>query len=175
MIGPDQQTIRPWYREVSFWLLMLPPAFAMLGGFTMLALAVTGQNDLSVADYSRIEELTNERFARDRAAVQAGAQARIEFTQGTDGIVTIETALAVDGPAPDALVLHLQHAANSSADRNVVLERAAGRYRGIAMLPAGHYALELLPPDASWRLGGQLPRVPSSVVLEPSIGAHGDR
>lgn len=34
-------TRRPWYREPWPWLLMLPPLLSMIGGFTMLYLALS--------------------------------------------------------------------------------------------------------------------------------------
>jgi hypothetical protein len=150
---------------------MLPPAFAMLGGFTMLVLATTGRDELVVTDYARIEEITSERFARDRAAVQIAAHADVEIVQGADGLVTVNVELSTADTLPDALVLQLRHAADSASDRRVVLERGDGRYTGITTLPRGSYALELLPPDASWRLAGALHALPGRVTLSPIADA----
>jgi hypothetical protein len=145
---------------------MLPPTFAVFGGVMMLVLAITGRNDLSVADYSRIEEITSQRFARDRVAADIAVQGTLEFAQGADGIVTIGATLTLHAPAPDALVLQLQHVARSAADRRIVLELAAGQYSGVTTLATGRYSLELMPPDSSWRLAGTLYGIPSHVVLE---------
>lgn len=37
----NTQTHRPWYRHVYPWLLMLPPAAAVVGGFITLYLAIS--------------------------------------------------------------------------------------------------------------------------------------
>ena len=37
----NTQTPRPWYRQMYPWLLMLPPAAAVVGGFITLYLAIT--------------------------------------------------------------------------------------------------------------------------------------
>lgn len=42
-------TARPWYRQKWPWLLMIPPAAAVIGGFITLYLAVT-RPDVLVRD-----------------------------------------------------------------------------------------------------------------------------
>ena len=36
-----EQTARPWYRQLWPWLLIVPPAAAVIGGFLVLYLALT--------------------------------------------------------------------------------------------------------------------------------------
>ena len=39
-------TVRPWYRQMWPWLLAVPPAAAVIGGFATLYLAVTRPDTL---------------------------------------------------------------------------------------------------------------------------------
>jgi hypothetical protein len=98
MIPSHATDARPWYREYWVWLLMVPPTFAVFGGVMMLVLAITGRNDLSVSDYSHIDEITSQRFARDRAAADIAVLGTLEFSQRADGIVTIGAALTSNAP-----------------------------------------------------------------------------
>jgi hypothetical protein len=153
---------------------MVPPAFAVAGGVTMLYLAVGRPAELVVADYSRIEELTSERFARDAqaAALDVGADAAFAATADGRTAVTLRwVATPLTAPAP-ILHLHLQHVARKAADRQVVLYRdAAGVYHGELELAAGRYDIELSPADRSWRLSGSLLTVPAELHLRAAPGA----
>jgi hypothetical protein len=134
---------------------MLPPLFAVLGGVAMVYLAVGEPEALVVDDYARIEEITRERFARDRRAAELGLSAAVTFSERADGRTAIAVELAGAGDsAPRQLSLRLRHAAHAAADRAVLLERAAGGYVGTTDLAAGRYALELTGADADWRLAG---------------------
>jgi hypothetical protein len=159
---------RPWYRELWPWLLMLPPAASVVGGVTMVYLAVSTPSALVVTDYSRIEEITSERYALDRRAAELRLSARLALEgAGTLVLVNVALAQASGVSAPPALQLRLQHASNSSADRELVLTGRGGEYRGATDLAAGRYDVELLPPDRAWRLGGSIGGAPAAVELEP--------
>lgn len=41
-----ESTARPWYRHVWPWLLIVPPAAAVIGGFFVLYLAITRPDTL---------------------------------------------------------------------------------------------------------------------------------
>jgi hypothetical protein len=45
-----EQTARPWYRHVWPWLLIVPPAAAVVGGFFVLYLALTRPDTLIQKD-----------------------------------------------------------------------------------------------------------------------------
>jgi len=45
-----EQTARPWYRHVWPWLLIVPPAAAVIGGFVVLYLAITRPDALVSKD-----------------------------------------------------------------------------------------------------------------------------
>lgn len=158
---------RPWYRERWPWLLMLPPAASVIVGLGVLYLAIVEPNPLVVTDYSNIEEINDEQFARDREAAAIGVTADLTFAHAPNGRVSIDVALV--GPKqfmlPRTLTLRLQHIARTDADRQLTLQRRDRRYAGSTTLAAGRYDLELLPADASWRLAGPVPGVPSHAHL----------
>jgi hypothetical protein len=47
--------VRPWYRQLWPWLLMLPPAAAVVGGFLTLYLALATPDPLVRRDCERPE------------------------------------------------------------------------------------------------------------------------
>lgn len=145
---------RPWYREMWPWLLMLPPVLSVAGGVTMIYLATQTPNALVVEDYARIEELTSERFERDREASRLALTAELRFERETGQI-----ELSLDAPAlvesPAALLLYLRHATNPEADRDVRLVRFGTVYRADVQLASGRYGVELMPEDRAWRLSAR--------------------
>jgi len=157
---------RPWYREVWPWLLMLPPALSVAGGVTMVYLATHTPSALVVDDYARIDELTSERFDRDRAAARLGVEAELTFAPAP---ARVELSLRAPPPftPPRALKLALRHATNPAADREIELLRAGEGYAAPADLVPGHYRLELMPADGAWRLAGELRGSGTRIVLAP--------
>jgi uncharacterized protein len=47
------RSARPWYRQLWPWLVMLPPAAAVVGGFTTLYLAISRPDREVCGDYVR--------------------------------------------------------------------------------------------------------------------------
>lgn len=163
----DAGAARPWYRHAWPWLLMMPPAVAVLGGVTMVVLAVGQPGDLVVADYARIEELTAERFARDEAAAALGLSAVVELASAGGGATRVHVRLDGGGAfdAPRGLVLTLRHAGFAEGDRRIELAPSGGGYAGATALIDGRYDIELAPPGGGWRLAGSVPGVPGTVRL----------
>jgi hypothetical protein len=146
---------RPWYREVWPWLLMLPPLASVIGGVTMVYLAVGSPEALVVEDYARIEEITRERYTAEHRATELGVGAVVAL-RAVDGATQIVVEVE-GGPAfslPRELALHFRHAGREDADRAVALKREADRYVGATDLAVGRYELELAPLDDAWRLTG---------------------
>ena len=46
----NEQTARPWYRHIWPWLLIVPPAAAVVGGFLVLYLAISRPDALIQKD-----------------------------------------------------------------------------------------------------------------------------
>jgi hypothetical protein len=163
---------KPWYREVWPWLLMLPPLASVAGGVTMVYLAVGTPEALVVEDYSRIEEITRERYAAEGRALELQVAARVALEPVRSGAVALRVEL--DGASePEALVLTLRHAARAAADREIVLSRSDGGYLGAAELAVGRYELDLRPVDSSWLVSGTLAAGAGTANLAPAGGASG--
>ena len=163
-----QESQRPWYREVWPWLLMLPPAFSVAGGVTMIYLANSTSSALVVDDYSRIAEITSERFDRDRRAAELDLKAELTFADDP-GRVDVALIAPASVRQPRVLVLNLRHATNPDADREIELVRAGDSHTAAADLLPGRYRLELGPEDGTWRLGGEIMRLGGQVTLEPQV------
>ncbi len=167
----DPHTDNPaWYRNTWPWLLMLPPLASVFGGFTMLYLAVSEPNALVVEDYARIEELTAQRFARDRLAVSLDVEANLQIIENSQDSISIvaEITQLAGTSLPPVLMLEMRHAANASRDRNIEMTLQGGQYRADMLAVSGHYSIELSPPGgASWRLAGNLTPDIKTLRLQP--------
>jgi hypothetical protein len=162
--------VRPWYREFWPWALMLPPLLSVIGGVAMVLMATHTSRALVVDDYARIEELTAERFARDRRAVSLRLAARLRVGVES-GHLELRLAAPPDFRGPEALVLGLRHATDPAADREVRLLRDShGDAEGdvyaadVAFAP-GRYGVELMPEDRSWRLSAPVHRLQGEIAL----------
>lgn len=172
MSGRAPRNDAPWYRHVWPWLLMLPPLASVVGGVTILVLALDSEDTLAVDDYAQIEALTAQEFARDREAHALGLHGRLTIANvGNEVELRLELDAADGYRPPDTLELRLRHATRSEFDRRLELERYADSYhaRGGA-LPSGLYGLELLPTDGRWRLAGRMFALPAEVRLEADPG-----
>ena len=159
---------RPWYREHWPWLLMLPPALSIVGGVAMLYLATQTPSALVVEDYSRIEELTSERFARDREAQRLALTAELRFEREAGRIeVLLGGTAAMEFPG--TLTLSLRHATDPAGDRELNLARRGELFVVDTELAPGRYHLELMPESRAWRLGAGARYLDGAVVLQPQV------
>src|SRR5690606_5645892 len=114
MSGPAAP-VRPWFREPWPWLLMLPPASAVLGGLVTLYIA-GGVPAMVVEDYGRIEEISAQRRTLDERAAMLGAAARVRIGPPGEADVAVVLEFA-PAEAPDRLRLALRHASTASRDQ----------------------------------------------------------
>ncbi|HVY66187.1 MAG TPA: FixH family protein [Gammaproteobacteria bacterium] len=156
---------KPWYRERWPWLLMLPPAASVIGGFVLLYFAVESPNALVVDDYARIEEISAAEAVADRHAAERGLAADVALSAGERGDTRLTVQVTGDlGAAPPAtLVLRLRHAGNAAGDRTVTLTFDGRAYGGRAALIDGRYDFAIEPEDGVWRLAGAVGRAPTTV------------
>lgn len=158
---------RRWYREPWPWLLMLPPLASVVGGVTMVYLAVGVSNPLVVDDYARIEEITRDRFAAEESAADLDVRARVTFAPAAEG--RVDVLVEIEGgeafAAPAEIRLRLRHAAYEAADRTLTLGRATSGYAGSTTLADGRYALDLGPPGGAWLLSGAAPQGAGTLAL----------
>lgn len=149
---------RPWYRHRWPWLLMLPPLFSMIGGFTILYQAVSTPNPLVVDDYATIAKHTERRLERDREAARLGLLGLLDVDSGESGRLAVDFRFEVGpGEAPARLILRLLHPTLEQLDRQVDLIRTGGSYRALVedAAPSRYYVL-VEPEDRRWRLTGEM-------------------
>lgn len=162
-----QPGTRPWFREPWPWLLMVPPAAAVLGGLATLYLA-GGVPAMVVEDYGRIGEISEQRRVLDERAATLGAVARVFVDPPGDSRVAIDLELAGAEP-PVRIRLALRHPQSAGRDAVAWLGRVDGRYEGRIARPGGRLHLELDGDD--WRLAGILRDGATGVRLEAAAVA----
>lgn len=155
----------PWYRTPMVWLLIAFPLLSVVGGFTLLTMAIRSDDGLVVDDYYRRGREINLELKRDRAAAARGIQANVLFSEARDRV-----RIQLNMPAaqlPAQLHLQLLHATRQGYDRELLLARAPdGSYPAALLgLVPGHYYLQLAADD--WRLLGSL-RLPDDQRIELS-------
>lgn len=149
---------RPWYREALVWLIITPPAAAVIAGIFTIYLAVTTHDGLVVDDYYQQGKAINQTLKRDEAARAHGLHGEVRLA--TDAPLELHLR---GNDMPPRLTLKLLHATRAKQDIELVLTRAQdGVYR--AQLPAlapGRWHLQLEGGD--WRLTGTttLPQQPA--------------
>ena len=160
---------KPWYRQLWPWLVMVPPASAVVAGFITAWLA-GGPPALVVDDYSEIAMSTAQQQARDQAALRSGLIADVRLQTSGEGRAAL-TMVSLDAAdpgfvAPATLRLQLVHPTREELDREVALTRESGSYRGQIDRPSGRLYVHLSDPDASWRLVGELRAGQQELLLQ---------
>lgn len=159
-------TEKRWYREPFVWLLVTFPLLSVIGGFTLLTLAIRSDDGLVVDDYYRRGKLINRELRRDSMAAQYRLGADLRLVAGD------RLELRVNGRPPQGwpatLELKVLHATRAGHDRHLTLVRTAQGYRGnLTALVPGRWYLELSAPE--WRLLGELRR-PKETTARLSAG-----
>lgn len=156
MISPS--TTR-WYREPFVWLLVTFPLLSVIGGITLLTLAIRSDDGLVVDDYYRRGKLINRELARDALAAHHRLRADLRLAANDRLLLSVEGRPPHGWPA--TLELKVLHATRAGHDQHIILVRSAQGYRGsLSSLPPGRWYLELSAPE--WRLLGELRRPKAS-------------
>ena len=163
---------RPWYRHLWPWLLMIPPAGAVIGG-GLTAWLAGGPPALVVDDYSEIALATERRLARDQRAAELGLQAALLLdTAVSQRAIDVRLRLSAraDGfEPPERILLKFIHPTHAELDRAGALQRRGQEYAGRLERPPGRLYLQLGDPDGRWRLVGELQ--PGATCLDLTPGA----
>jgi len=74
---------RPWYRQLWPWLVMIPPAAAVVGGFITLTLAIRHADPLVTESHLKrgLAVVADEHGTQ--AAARLGVQGQLELDRGT--------------------------------------------------------------------------------------------
>ncbi len=144
-----------WYREPFVWLLVTFPLLSVIGGITLLTLAIRSDDGLVVDDYYRRGKLINRELKRDSMAAQHHLRADLRLEAGDRLVLRVAGRPPQGWPA--ILELKVLHATRAGHDRHLILVRSAQGYRGrLTSLVPGRWYLELSAPG--WRLLGELRR-----------------
>lgn len=159
----------PWHREPLMWLVVAVPLATVVAGFVTLFLAARGSDEVVRDDYRKAGLAVESEPGRDAAAAAAGAKARLQVDAGSGRLRA--TLVLQDGVIPDTLQLLLTHATRADLDRLVTLRRDGPSHVGLTeRLPAGHWFVELGPPDRRWRLRGEFRGAVAELQLAPPAG-----
>jgi hypothetical protein len=135
-----------WYREPWPWLLMAGPAAVLVAGAATTWIAFASADGLVAEDYYKRGLAINRRLAREDAALRLGLSAQIE--------IDAKLKVALQGAAPDALLVHLAHATRAGHDLRLRLSPIApGIYEAqLPALPAGRWRIAIEDPRGTWRI-----------------------
>lgn len=171
----------PWYRQRWPWLVMLPPAVAVVGCIVTITLAIRSADGVVAADYYKRGLAINEQLARSQRAVQMGLLAQVA-TRGLASGDELHVTLRAEQPLPPeaALKLRLLHPGRSGADREAMLARVAVHDDGRTVDYVGHWqesgpiagqpSWQLVIESREWRLDGDASLIASGTPLQVRAG-----
>ncbi|MDH3319828.1 MAG: FixH family protein [Betaproteobacteria bacterium] len=136
----------PWYKEPWPWILMAPPAVAVLAGIATVWIAVASADGLVADDYYMQGLALNRALAREQRASALGIAAQVEVGAG-------RIRVRLEGAAPEALFVQLAHRTRAGYDQRLRLARVAGAYEAeMAPLAPGGWRVVIEDPQGSWRI-----------------------
>jgi hypothetical protein len=144
----------PWYRQRWPWLLMLPPAAAIVAGAVTIWIAVVTSDGLVEDDYYKQGLGVNQRIARDEAAKRLGVGADLMLS--ADGR-SLRALIAAREALPAEIRVKLTHPTRKGYDQAALLQRQEdGLYAAAFDQPInGRRIVTLESPGGEWRLVGE--------------------
>ena len=139
---------RPWYREPWPWILLGPPAAAVIAGIVTAWLAIVSFDGLVADDYYKRGLAINQDLRRERVAAERGIGAAVCVREGMLRVEMSGTA------APDALFVRLVHTTRAGDDQRLRLALTApGVYEApVGTLPPGRWRAVVEDPQGEWRI-----------------------
>jgi len=171
----------PWYRQRWPWLVMLPPAVAVVGCMITITLAIRSADGVVATDYYKRGLAINEQLARSQVAAKLGLEAGIR-TRGLAGGDEVRVTLRADAAIPPeaALRLRLVHPGRDGADREAMLARVAVHDDGRTVDYAGQWReaqpvtsainWRLVIEARDWRMDGDASMITSGEELRVRAG-----
>lgn len=144
----------PWYRQRWPWLLMLPPAVAIVAGAVTIWLAVVTADGLVEDDYYKQGLGVNQRIARDEAAKRLGVGADLMLS--ADGR-SLRAVMSAREALPAELEVKLTHPTRKGYDQQAVLRRQDDGLYAASFEQAinGRRIVTIEPNVGDWRLVGE--------------------
>lgn len=151
------------------WLLLWAlPALSVIGGISMLIIAIVHGDSMVKDDYYRQGLAYNAQQQADQNAATSGLQAVLFIVD--ERIVLSLSAEKATEDWPAELELLLSHPTEQAADQKVLLQRQAGQQYVSSPLPIArtNWYLQVQPADVSWRLRGRW-QPPEPAQLKPEM------
>lgn len=149
-----QADVVPWYRQRWPWLLIAPPAVAVVGGIATITLAVRSNDGVVAEDYYKQGMAINQELARKERAAALGVEATV-LSRGVSAgdAVVVRLSAAQPLPAEASLTVRLVHPGRSGADRGAVLARRSAGEDGRSAEFVGTWG-DAVPVqgDVPWRI-----------------------
>jgi uncharacterized protein len=143
--------MRPWYKEPWPWILMAPPAVAVLAGIATVWIAVKSADGLVAEDYYRQGLAINRVIAREARARELGIKAQVQMGEG-------RIRVRLEGAAPEAVFVQLVHRTRAGYDQRLRLARVADGYQAaMAPLAPGGWRVSIEDPQGNWRIVREAP------------------
>jgi hypothetical protein len=141
----------PWYKEPWPWILMAPPAAAVLAGIATIWIAVATSDGLVAEDYYKQGLALNKVIAREERARELGISASIQVSAGRIRVL-------LEGAAPPALFVHLAHRTRAGFDQRLRLARVGAAYEAEwTPLAPGGWRATIEDPQGDWRIATGAP------------------
>jgi hypothetical protein len=142
----------PWYREPWPWIVMAPPAAAVVAGIATLWIAAAGADGLVAEDYYKQGLGINKVIAREERALALGISAALETGGG-------RIRVRLQGASPEALFVQLTHRTRAGFDQRLRLARVGATYTYETDLPplaAGGWRASIEDPKGEWRIAREV-------------------
>ena len=150
-----------WWRHRWPWIILTMLGGTIIACMVTIYIAVTTQDSLVAADYTRHGKGINERLEKDLAAQRRDIRLAPTAQRQPDGSVVFAVSLSSGAgePAPEFLRLQLAHPTIGAQDRSLTLVQVQpGQYRAQTQdLMAGYWHLSLEDPSGLWRVRSRLP------------------
>jgi uncharacterized protein len=144
----------PWYRQRWPWLLIVPPAAAVIGCTVTITLAILSNDGVVAADYYKQGLAINQQLARQERAAALGVQATVLARGvGSGDAIVVQLTAAQPLPAEASLTVRMVHPGRSGADRSAVLARRASGDDGRSAEFVGNWSeAAAVQGDVPWRI-----------------------
>ncbi len=138
--------MKPWYKEPWPWIVMAPPAAAVLAGIATIWIAVVTSDGLVAEDYYKQGLGINKVIAREERARTMGLSAALEVKDG-------RIRVRLEGASPEALFVLLAHRTRAGLDQRLRLARIGDAYEAdMVPLAPGGWRASIEDPQGSWRI-----------------------
>lgn len=157
-----QQTnpVKPWYKELWFWLLVSPMLTLLVSVPIMLTTAFKGADDRVLDNYYKEGRMINHRFEEQKLASLLNLHGDIVVDQEA-GLLQVNFKSPINVPE---ITLEFSHPAKKELDWTQTLKLTGPeRYSAPINDAAGRWYVLLTGKhqDKTWR-------IPSEIVIEPS-------